>query len=335
MVKAGFTRKKVESMTLGEKLKKIRSEYRISLNEVAKQTKIQIKYLEFLENGEYEKLPAEVYVRGFVRSYAHFLGTDESVLVKLYEHERHIQKNIKKEQFQDTNQSHFNFPHFIITPKLFVVSGIVLLTLGGFVYLYREFQSFASVPRLSIQEPLDGSIVQSREVDIKGNTEKDASVVINGQPVLVREGGDFYEQVHLQSGLNTFTVIATNKFKKEKSVTFSVQANFDTQESFQVETVTPLFDTKVSNAKTVFEISVELKSITVDILVDGEKAYSGVMVPGAKQLFEAQKTITVSTSDGKHTLIRMNDGRPQSVDTSAKQISEKIYTAESFVEPSI
>lgn len=218
-------------MTLGEKLKKIRSEYRISLNEVAKHTKIQMKYLEYLENGEYEKLPAEVYVRGFVRSYALFLGTDESVLVKMYERERNIQKNLKKEQFQERKEDSFNFPRFIITPKLFITVCIMLFAVGGFVYLYREFQSFASVPRLVVLEPFDGQIVNGSDMYVRGTTEKDASLVINGQSVLVRDGGDFYEQVRLQPGLNTLTVVSANKFKKEKSVTISVQANYETQNS--------------------------------------------------------------------------------------------------------
>jgi len=55
-----------------------------------------VKYLEYLENGQYEKLPAEVYVRGFLRSYARYLNIDEQALVKLYERERNIQANLSQ-----------------------------------------------------------------------------------------------------------------------------------------------------------------------------------------------------------------------------------------------
>lgn len=229
-------------MTLGEKLKKIRSEYRISLNEVSKHTKIQMKYLEYLENSEYEKLPAEVYVRGFVRSYANFLGTDETVLVKMYERERNIQRNLRKEQFQEQKESAFSFPRFIITPKLFIMTGVAVFVLGGFVYLYREFQSFASVPRLIVLEPSDGQVVHGSGVRVRGTTEKDTSLTINGQPVLVRDGGDFYEEVPLQPGLNTFTVVSTNKFKKEKSVSLSVSAEYESPAMPQSEAEVPLVE---------------------------------------------------------------------------------------------
>jgi hypothetical protein len=223
MANTGFTRKKVESMTLGEKLKKIRSEYRISLNEVSKHTKIRAEYLEYLESGEYEKLPADVYVRGFVRSYAHFLEADERVLVKMYERESDIQRHIRKDQFHDQSQNAFDFPRFVITPKVFVAGGVLALLFGVSWYLYREFRAFASEPRLTVEEPFDGQAVFGNEVTVRGNTDSGATLSINDQSVLVRDGGVFFERVPVHFGVNALTVVSTNKFKKEKRVTISVE----------------------------------------------------------------------------------------------------------------
>jgi transcriptional regulator with XRE-family HTH domain len=52
MVEASFTRKKIESLTLGEKLRKLRNETHIPLAEVSRATRIRVKYLELLESGE-------------------------------------------------------------------------------------------------------------------------------------------------------------------------------------------------------------------------------------------------------------------------------------------
>ena len=92
----GFIKKSIGTLTLGEKLKKLRSERRISLSEVSKHTRIQVKYLEYLEEGQYEKLPVDVYVRGFLKNYADFLAIDANVLIRLYEKEREIKKNLEK-----------------------------------------------------------------------------------------------------------------------------------------------------------------------------------------------------------------------------------------------
>ena len=72
-----FTTKKIESLTLGERLKKMRNDRRLGTNDVAKMIKVQVKYLQYLEDGEYAKLPADVYVKGFLRSLSIFFGVSE------------------------------------------------------------------------------------------------------------------------------------------------------------------------------------------------------------------------------------------------------------------
>lgn len=56
----------------------------LSLEDVAKITKIQQRILERLEAGKLEGLPAEVFVRGFVRSYARCVGLDEAEALQRY-----------------------------------------------------------------------------------------------------------------------------------------------------------------------------------------------------------------------------------------------------------
>ena len=56
----------------------------LSLEDVAKITKIQSRILERLEAGKLEGLPAEVFVRGFVRSYARCCGLDEGEALERY-----------------------------------------------------------------------------------------------------------------------------------------------------------------------------------------------------------------------------------------------------------
>lgn len=56
----------------------------MSLEDVAKVTKIQARILERLEAGKLEGLPAEVFVRGFVRSYARCCGLDEAEALQRY-----------------------------------------------------------------------------------------------------------------------------------------------------------------------------------------------------------------------------------------------------------
>ncbi|HEY4179704.1 MAG TPA: helix-turn-helix domain-containing protein [Kofleriaceae bacterium] len=71
-------------MSLAVFLKTGRASKNYSLADVAKITKIQPRILERLEAGKLEGLPADVFVRGFVRSYAKCCGLDESEALARY-----------------------------------------------------------------------------------------------------------------------------------------------------------------------------------------------------------------------------------------------------------
>lgn len=57
----------------------------LSLDEVAQRTYIKLHYLEALEEGELEKLPAMVHTYGYIRQYAKLLGLDGGALVAQFQ----------------------------------------------------------------------------------------------------------------------------------------------------------------------------------------------------------------------------------------------------------
>lgn len=65
------------SLTLGEKLRQAREERGFTLSEVAEQTRISSLYLESIENDDYRTLPGGIFNKGFVKSYAKFVGVNE------------------------------------------------------------------------------------------------------------------------------------------------------------------------------------------------------------------------------------------------------------------
>lgn len=65
------------SETLGEKLRQAREERGITISEVAEQTRISPHYLELIELDDYRTLPGGIFNKGFVKSYAKYVGIDE------------------------------------------------------------------------------------------------------------------------------------------------------------------------------------------------------------------------------------------------------------------
>jgi cytoskeletal protein RodZ len=72
--------------SLGKYLKRERELRQISLEEVAEGTKIAIYRLRTMEADRWEKLPAEIFVKGFIKSYAEFIGlVPEDVILRYQE----------------------------------------------------------------------------------------------------------------------------------------------------------------------------------------------------------------------------------------------------------
>jgi cytoskeleton protein RodZ len=69
----------------GDRLKRERELREVTLQEITSATRIGPRFLEALENEEWEKLPGGVFNRGFVRSIARYLGLDEEVLLGEYD----------------------------------------------------------------------------------------------------------------------------------------------------------------------------------------------------------------------------------------------------------
>lgn len=69
---------------IGEYLKRIRKSSDTSLETVAAKTKINITYLVAIEDGRFNDLPGEVFVKGFLRSYARCLGISEADVIYRY-----------------------------------------------------------------------------------------------------------------------------------------------------------------------------------------------------------------------------------------------------------
>lgn len=69
---------------IGEYLKQQRCEKNITLEEVASQTGIREQYLTALESGDFEKIPGDVFIKGFIRNYGNFLEENGNDLVEAY-----------------------------------------------------------------------------------------------------------------------------------------------------------------------------------------------------------------------------------------------------------
>jgi hypothetical protein len=69
---------------IGNSLREARLRQTLDFPEIEQATKIRAKYLRALEDEQFDVLPAQTYVKGFLRSYAEYLGLDGQLYVDEY-----------------------------------------------------------------------------------------------------------------------------------------------------------------------------------------------------------------------------------------------------------
>lgn len=72
---------------VAEQLRQARLAQGLTVHQVADYTKIRTDHIEALDEGNYDVFSAQIYIRGFVRSYARLLKLDEPQLLALLDGE--------------------------------------------------------------------------------------------------------------------------------------------------------------------------------------------------------------------------------------------------------
>ena len=88
-----------------------------------------------------------------------------------------------------------------------------------FIYLVYSYFRYAGAPALNLNSPSKNAVVSEEQIEVSGKTDPDATLMINNQPVSLNENGSFSTKVTLTPGLNTITVVSSNKFHRQTTLT--------------------------------------------------------------------------------------------------------------------
>ena len=140
------------SLTLGEKLRAAREERGVSISEVAEQTRISPLYIESIENDDYRNLPGGIFNKGFVKSFAKYVGVNEQEALMDYGHliaskegERPDEGRTYRPQVLTDDRSHnSSIPTVLVAVVILALMTVAVLFLVN--YLRRPSDPIASSP---------------------------------------------------------------------------------------------------------------------------------------------------------------------------------------------
>ncbi|MDR1568312.1 MAG: helix-turn-helix domain-containing protein [Streptococcaceae bacterium] len=77
--------------TIGEVLKSKRKTLNLTLDDIQQRTKVQKRYLQQIENDQFDLLPSSFYTRAFIRQYAKAVDIDDAPLIDAFTNERLVE----------------------------------------------------------------------------------------------------------------------------------------------------------------------------------------------------------------------------------------------------
>ncbi|MGS2724595.1 helix-turn-helix domain-containing protein [Porticoccus sp. GXU_MW_L64] len=119
--------------TPGIALRKGRRAQNLTEDEVCRELGLRIGVLKALESDDFERLPTDVYVRGYIRSYCHLLNMDEQPVLESYE--AYCQQLPGRNASTVAEETVTGAVPWWKTPRLWLAVGAAVLVAGVLVVL--------------------------------------------------------------------------------------------------------------------------------------------------------------------------------------------------------
>lgn len=199
----------------GDAIRRRREALGISVEELSRQTQIPQKYILAFENGKLGFFSAKVYAAGYLNKILAAISVEnKDELIKEFNEEW-----LSLASFQEKEDAVLARRPlgriFSFTPRRLSIlaAGIALFVLLLF-FGYR-LMVFVRLPPLIIEMPRDKIVQEERIIKIKGGTERESRLTVNGREIKINESGIFEDEIEAIKGVNVLEFVAEDRFGKQ------------------------------------------------------------------------------------------------------------------------
>lgn len=189
----------------------------LSLEEVASELRIPPRQLAALEEGNLEVFPAEIYAKGAYQKYATYLGVDSR------DHYHEFLRTLS--EVRQVVPLRLPLPatwlQRVLMPYGVIGAVVVMAVVGVVSYLGWQVKWYMHLPELEIMVPVE-ALVEGSTLKVKGFSEEEAEVTVNGEAVAVNEDRQFEKELFLREGINVIQVEAKGVSGRTRVVTREV-----------------------------------------------------------------------------------------------------------------
>ncbi len=186
-------------ITVGEILQTQRLKKNLKLSDIEKKLKIRQKYIEAIENNNWNIFSSKIYIIGVLKNYSRFLGLNENKVLAFFRRDYEKQEEVK---FKKKLSSKYLNPE----TKIFLTRVLFFLILFFSLYFGYQFYLFFSPPKLKILSPINTIFKRESKIKIIGKTNPETLIFIAGQQIYQNKEGVFEYELPLQEGKNVLTI---------------------------------------------------------------------------------------------------------------------------------
>jgi len=284
---------------LGQLLQEAREQKGVSLEQVEEATRIRQKFLKALEEGNYTALPAEAYVKGFLRNYALYLGLDPEEVLALYEGRDVDGKAApSKPGFFEPMDISLAAPSWL-TPDLVIgaLLIVVLLAFGSWAawhYLGPTVRTRLSLWRAVATATPSPTATSSEEIILPPAT---STATLTTTPIAVPTAIPTATPTAIPTAIPTATSIAIPTVTPAV-VSASTPTTVPTRTSTPTGTSAP---TGTPRPSVSVGVEVELNIVEYSwlrVVVDGEEVFVGSLEEGTTRTWSGRDSISLRCGNG-------------------------------------
>ena len=127
--------KNKDEINCGDRLANKRKLKELSVNQVAREIKIEPRVIEMIENNDFESIGAPVFVKGYLRQYSELVGLDPELIIEKYNAINSIEDSPPI-----VNDSVDQISKYVLTPKIIIIAiFVILISLGVLATVFGIF----------------------------------------------------------------------------------------------------------------------------------------------------------------------------------------------------
>lgn len=207
-----------EKEAAADAFKSARERKKIKIADAGHRLNINQKYLSAIESGNWDLLPPGVYSRNFIKEYSGFLGLKSADFLEIFDRELNRREKSKTKVPDIFTNQIVKKKDLLILPRLARNVLVGVIGLACIFYLGFLLNQTFRAPNLRVDSPVDNWVATENAVEIKGVSESEAIISVNGQPIPADQSGSFSVGIGLKPGVNTITVTAQKKYSRPSVV---------------------------------------------------------------------------------------------------------------------